>query len=167
MADQATVKTNGPAGNRLGAMPASAGNGNHAGPGDMVSNVAEFGENLLSLAELQGRLALLEMKQNVQTARLTAPVILGGAVLGIASLPILLAGIAELLVSELGMKRGLALLGVAVAALAIAGTCIVIAGGRLRRSAVGFPLSGEEFTRNLNWVRTILMYSGRSARVRR
>ena len=110
MADQATVKTNGPAGNRLGAIPASAGNGNHAGPGDMVSNVAEFGENLLSLAELQGRLTLLEMKQNVQTARLTAPVILEGAVLGIASLPILLAGIAELLVSELGMKRGLALL---------------------------------------------------------
>ncbi len=64
MADQATVKTNGPAGNRLGAIPAGPGagptpanNGNASGPGAMVTNVAEFGENLLTLTELQARLA--------------------------------------------------------------------------------------------------------------
>ena len=45
--------------------------------------------------------------------------ILSGAVLGIAGLPIVLAGIAELLVSELGMRRGFAWLGVGVVVLAI------------------------------------------------
>ena len=55
----------------------------------------------------------------------------------------------------------------AVAAFAIAGTCIAIAAGRLRGSDLGFPLSKEEFTRNLNWVRTVLLHSGRSARGRR
>jgi hypothetical protein len=133
----------------------------------MVTNVAEFGENLLSLAELQGRLAVLELKHDAQAIKITAPVILGGAVLGIAGLPIILAGIAELLVSELGIRRGFALLGVAVVALAIAVAGIALATIRLRRSVVGFPLTTEEFTRNLNWVRTILRHSGRSTRGRR
>jgi hypothetical protein len=150
-----------------GARPAPADNGNATGPGAMVNNVAEFGEHLLSLTELQTRLAGLELKQNVRIARVTVPVILGGAVLGIASLPIVLAGIAELLVSELGMKRGFALLSVAVVALAIAGSSIAIAAIRLRRKAAGFPLTTEEFNRNRNWVRTILLHSGRSARGRR
>ena len=174
MADQATVKTNSPAGNRLGAIPSGPGtgptpanNGNSPCPGDVVTNVAEFGENLLTLTELQARLTVMELKQNVQTAKGTVAVILGGAVLGIAGLPIVLAGIAELLVSELGMKRGFALLGVAVVALAIAGSTVAIAAIRLRRSVVGFPLTTEEFTRNLNWVRTILLHSGRSVSARR
>ena len=118
MADQAAVKTNASVTNRLGAIPAGSGagpsssdNGNAPGPGDMVTNVAEFGENLLSLAELQVRLATLELKQDAQTVKVTAPVLLGGAVLGIAGLPIVLAGIAELLVSELGMKRRFCLAG--------------------------------------------------------
>ena len=173
MADQATLKTNSPAGNRLGAVPAGHGagptlasNGNAPGAGDVVTNVTEFGENLLTLTELQARLTVMELKQNVQTAKVTVAVILGGAVLGIAGLPIVLAGIAELLVSELGMKRGFALLSVAAVAIAIAGSCIGIAAVRLRRSVVGFPLTTEEFNRNLNWVRTILLHSGRSARGR-
>jgi hypothetical protein len=132
----------------------------------VVSNVAEFGENLLTLAELQARLAALELQQNSEVARISGPVILAGIVLAVVSFPLVLAGVAELLVSELGMKRGYALLSVAVAALAIAGACLGIAGSRLRRRAAGFPISREEFARNLNWVRTVLRHSGRSTRQR-
>jgi hypothetical protein len=174
MADQATVKTNASGTNRIGAIRAGSGdgpvlasNGDTPSPGDMVTNVAEFGENLLSLAELQSRLAVMELRQEVQTVKTSAPLIVGGGVLGIACLPIVLAGIAELLVSELGMRRGFALLGVAVVALAIAGASIAFATIRLRRSVGGFPLTTEEFARNLNWVRTILRHSGRSTRGRR
>ena len=137
---------------------------NGAGPGDVVTNVAEFAENLLTLAELQARLAAIELKQNVQAVKVGGGLMLvGGGRAGIAGLPIALAGIAELLVSVLGMNRGAALLAVAVAAFAIAGTCVAIAAARLRGSDVGFPLTKEEFTRNLNWVRTVLLHSGRSA----
>jgi len=132
----------------------------------MVGNVTEFTENLLTLGELQARLAVIELKQNVESAKVGGLVLLVGAALALTSLPIALAGGAELLVSELGMKRGYALLSVAVAALAIAGSCIAIAGSRIRRTAVGFPRSAEEFTRNRNWVRTVLLYSGRSSRRR-
>jgi hypothetical protein len=65
------------------------------------------------------------------------------------------------------MSRGVALLAVAAATLAIAGTAIAIAAARLRGSDMGFPLTREEFARNLNWVRTVVLYSGRSARSRR
>jgi Putative Actinobacterial Holin-X, holin superfamily III len=171
MADQATMKTNGPASatasGRLGAVPTAGGGDRDAGPGDVVTNVAEFAEHLLTLAELQTRLATIEMKQNVQAVKFGGAVMLVGAVIGIAGLPIALAGIAEVLVTALGMNRGAALLLVAVAAFAVAGICIVIAAGRLRGSDLGFPMSKEELTRNINWIRTVLLHSGRSSGGRR
>jgi len=143
---------------------AGSGQGNASGPGDVVSNVASLGEDLLSLGELQARLAAIELKQNIQAVQFGSAVIAGGAVLGMAGLPIALAGIAELLVSYAGLGRGWALIAVAVATFAIAGTCVAMAVARLRSADVGFPMSREELTRNVNWVRTVLLYSGRSAR---
>ncbi len=90
--------------------------------------------------------------------------LLTGVVIGVASVPLVLAGIAELLVSEMGMKRGYAFLGVAIVSLVVAGICVAIGNNTLGRSLVGFPLSIEELTRNLNWVRTIMLHSGRSAK---
>jgi len=171
MADQATLKMNGPGVSRgtapeAGSGQSSASNGNGNGTG-VVTSIAELGENLLSLSELQARLAAAEMKQNLEAAKVSAPVLLAGAVLGVASVPLVLAGIAELLVSEMGMKRGYAFLGVAVVSLVVAGICVVIGNKALTRSLVGFPLSSEELTRNLNWVRTIILHSGRSAKAGR
>jgi hypothetical protein len=147
--------------------PADDDNGNGASPGAVVGNVAEFGENLLNLAELQSRLAAIELRQNLQAARIGGTVIACGAVLALAAIPVVLAGIAELLVSYAGMNRGVALLTVSVATLAISGTCIALAVGRLRASGMGFPLTREEFSRNINWIRTVLVHSGRSVRARR
>jgi Putative Actinobacterial Holin-X, holin superfamily III len=168
MADQATMKTNGPAtataSGRPGAVPKAGGDANDAGPADVVTNVAEFAEHLLTLAELQTRLSAIELKQNVQAVKFGSAVMLVGAVIGVAGLPIALAGIAEVLVSTLSMSRGAALLSVAVAAFAVAGACIAIAAGRLSGADLGFPLSKEELARNINWIRTVLLYSGRSSR---
>jgi len=135
-------------------------------PGDVVGNVSEFGENLLTLGELQARLALVELKENLEASKTGAAIVLGSLVLALAGVPIALAGVAELLVSELGMRRGYALLSVAAVAMAIAGACIAIAVSLIRRGAIGFPITREEFTRNLNWIRTVLLHSGRSTRRR-
>src|SRR5262249_7654586 len=117
-------------------------------PGDVVSNVAEFGENLVSLVELQARLVRVELKQNFKATQTRVTVVLAGLLLAFASVPIGLVGIAELLVSELDMKRGYAFLSVTVAALVMAGLLIVLAGLWVRSKFVGFPLSGEELARN-------------------
>ena len=126
-----------------------------------MSNVAGFGENLLNLTELQARLAVIELRQNFGAVKTGGAVFLSGALLAIAGLPLILAGIAELLVSEWSLKRGYALLITSVVAIAVGGLCAAIGSASLRRRRAGFPLTGEELTRNLNWLRTVLRYSGR------
>jgi hypothetical protein len=166
------MRFNGPGGTpgRLGTAQPTTGRSsgaagdNGASPGGVVSNVAEFADDLMSLGELQARLVAIEAKQNFRAVTAGSAILITGVVIALAALPIALAGIAELLVSFAGLNHGYALLAVAVAAFAIAGTCVAIAVARLRASDLGFPLSREEFTRNLNWIRTVLLYSGRSAR---
>jgi hypothetical protein len=136
-------------------------NGIEAGATAVVSNVAGFGENLLNMAELQTRLSATELRKNVEAAKIGGAVILGGAVLAAASVPVALAGIAELLVSELVLRRGYALLLVAGAAFVIAALCVAGAALWLRQKRLGFPVSAEELSRNLQWLRTVLRYSGR------
>jgi hypothetical protein len=128
----------------------------------MVSNVAGFGENLLNLAELQARLSAAEFRKNIESARLSVVCGVGAALLAVASLPVALAGIAELLVSALGWNRGYALLGVAGGAIVVAAVCIAAAALWLRSKPLGFPVSTEELARNLNWLRTVLRFSGRA-----
>jgi uncharacterized membrane protein YqjE len=170
MANQATVRTNGMRAGRRGTVVARTGDATapeeEAGPSQVISGVSEFSENLLTLAELQARLAAIELRQNLEATRFTGSVVLAGATLALASLPVLLIGIAELLASGLRMNRGLAFLSVSAVALLIGGACILIAGSRLRRSAVGFPITREEFARNVNWIRTVLLHSGRPVRGR-
>jgi hypothetical protein len=171
MADQATLTTrNGPTANNSSARGASPGESasstgeKQPDASSVVSNVAGFGENLLTLGELQARLAAEELVQNLQAAKNAGALGLAGFLIAVASVPIVLAGIAELLVSELAMKRGYALLSVAAAAILIAGVSVTSASSWLRSKRLGFPLSEEELTRNLNWVRTVLRYSGRAPR---
>jgi Putative Actinobacterial Holin-X, holin superfamily III len=157
MADQATLTT-------MNARPgdrASTAIGKEPNASTMVSNVTGFGENLLTLGELQARLAAKELVQNYQAAKTAGAVGLAGFLIAVATVPVVLLGIAELLVSELAMKRGYALLSVAGTAILIAGVSVAFAGSWLRRKRLGFHLSGEEFIRNLNWLRTVLSYSGR------
>jgi hypothetical protein len=136
-------------------------------PAQLASNVAGFGENVLNMAELQARLTAIELRQNFDALKVAAIVAMNGAVLALAALPIALAGLAELLVSELGFRRGPAFLTVAVTAVFIGASAIGSAGIWISRKRLGFPLSAEEFTRNLSWIRTVIRLSGRRPTARR
>ncbi len=163
MADQAALKEkNGPAaGLRQAGDRSAAAIGGGGAAGQVVSNVAGFGENLLNLAELQARMAAIELRQNVDAMKTVATVLVAAALFALASFPIVLAGAAELLVSELLWRRGYAFLTVGLTAFGIAAFVAVAAAVWLSRKRFGFPLSSEEFTRNLNWVHTVLRLSGR------
>jgi Putative Actinobacterial Holin-X, holin superfamily III len=175
MVDQATLNalngTGGSAEPRSGGLPpagrASATAESPASAGQVASNVAGFGENLLNMAELQARMSAIELRQNIEAIRIVAAVGLTGAILAVAALPIVLAGIAELLVATLGFGRGSAFLTVGFASIGIGAISIIAAGAWIGRKRLGFPLSAEEFTRNLNWVRTVLRLSGRQRAYRR
>ena len=88
--------------------------------------------------------------------------LVAATLIALASFPVVLAGAAELLVSELAWRRGHALLTVGLTTIGIAAFVAVAAAVWLKRQRFGFPLSAEEFNRNLNWVHTVLRLSGRS-----
>ena len=174
MADQETMNPlYGPAGNGAAAVRGASGGKPvrpdrqraadiaDSSPAAVVTNVASFGENLLNLAELQARLTTIELRRNFDSAKSAGVLIIVGAVLAVAGLPVLLIGIAELLMTELGIKRGYALLTTSTAAIVVGVTFVAIASHWLGRHPLGLGLAGEEFNRNMNWLRTILRQSGR------
>ncbi len=170
MADQASVNRlgthwpNGPSSSQThngGNMPRSSSQTEDDSASSVVTNVAGFGENLLTLAELQARLTAIELRQNIEAVKSGGALLLASVVIFLATLPIWMVGIAELLVSEVGMKRGYALLTVGLISVAIAVGCALMAQTWLRRKPFGFPVAAEEFSRNINWLRTVLRQSGR------
>ena len=132
-------------------------------PGSMVGNIAEFGNDIATLVELQTKLALYDSKECINRALWPLIILGAGAAMILASLPILMLGAADLLMDLTGLRSWASRLIVAVVAMAVAG----IVGYLSLREATGsihsFRRSAEEFTRNLSWVRTVLVHSGRAA----
>ena len=110
----------------------------------MVRGAREFGADLVSLAELQLQLALADFavaKQEALAQTLKLIMVLG---LAIGGTPLLLFGVAELLVEQLDWSRGLTYLGVAVIALGIAGLVGMSVVRRLSQCGASFARSKFE-----------------------
>lgn len=150
MADQATVK-------RVQA------NIPHEG---VVGGIAEFGNDIATLVELQAKLAVLDFKECQARAMVPLVMAVSGIVIGLASLPVALFGVASLLASALTISEGWALLLSAAIAMVVAVMLAVIAVMKLRTSFESFRRTREELVRNISWIRTVLMYSGRSVQRR-
>ena len=148
MADQASVSRN---------------NGSNAiaSPLTVVGNIADFGNDIATLAELQAKLTLLDAKD--AAAKATTPLIFLGAglALALASLPVILIGVADLIASSTKLSSGVSQLIVGLVALALAGVAALIGWKGSTGSLTSFRRSTEELTRNISWIRTVLVYSGR------
>ena len=131
-------------------------------PGSMVGNIAEFGNDIATLVELQTKLALYDAKECVGRAVLPLILLLAGGAVALASLPILLFGAASLLTTLTALPLWASLLIIASAALVIAGLVAFLSYREAAGSITSFRRSAEEFTRNLSWVRTVLVHSGRA-----
>jgi hypothetical protein len=139
-----------------------AGNGSRAG--SVVSNIADLSSDVATLVELQARLAAIELKDNTRRASAPAAWMAVASSLLLASLPVVLIGASELLATALNLtQRGWAYLIVAAAASVIGVVVAVLAWRRLVSGFDGFRRSREELTRNIAWIRTVLVYSGRPA----
>jgi uncharacterized membrane protein YqjE len=153
MADQTSVR-----GGKLGSGVSE----NGSAEGKVVSGIAEFINDIVALAELQAKLALLDLKECLEKARLWLALVVVGIFFILASLPVALFGVAELVAVALKISTGWALLMTGVVVLIVAGMVVVVSAYRLVPSVSSFRRSREELSRNLSWIRTVLLYSGRS-----
>ena len=138
------------------------GSNQHASPLTLVGNIADFGNDIATLAELQAKLTLLDAKEAAGKA--VTPLILlgGGLALALGSLPVVLIGLADVIARAAKVPAGSAQLGVGLVALALAGI-VAYLGLKGSTSSLGsFRRSSEELVRNLSSIRTVLVYSGRS-----
>jgi len=151
MADQASVNE-------------SRANGN----GDsVVGSIAGFGNDVANLADLQLKLATLDFKEATAKATLPLSLFAGGLVVLAGSVPVAIAGAGLLIASALGISLGLALLLTAIVVMIAAAASVAFAGLRLGHSFEVFRRSREELVRNISWIRTVLVQSGRTPPKRR
>lgn len=132
-------------------------------PGSMVGNIAEFGNDIATLVELQAKLAAYDAKECVDRVVFPTIALAAGAAVALSSIPILLLGTADLLARLTGLPDWGSRLIVAGLALAVAGLVGFLSYRVAIASISSFRRSAEEFTRNLSWVRTVLVHSGRAA----
>ncbi len=138
-----------------------------ASPLTVVSNLADFGNDIATLAELQAKLAAYDAKE--AAARAIGPMVILGvsAAVALASLPVILIGLADLIAANSRISSGTAQLIVGLSALILAAVAGFLGVRGSVRSLDSFRRSREELTRNLSWIRTVLTYSGRTVGKRR
>jgi len=130
--------------------------------GRLVGGITEFGNDIATLAELQYKLAMFDLNEAIGKALIPLALMVVGAMFILGALPVLLFGVAELIAAAFKIGIGWALLLTSVTTIALAGTVFTICALRIPNSLSGFRRSREEFQRNLAWVRTVLVHSGRS-----
>jgi hypothetical protein len=131
-------------------------------PEGVVGNITEFGNDVMTLVELQAQLAALDFKAAMARATIPLVLIVVGTSLLLASLPVALLGFAWLVASALSIDEGWAALLTAAVTAVVMAIVAAVALRRLLGSLESFRSSREELVRNIAWIRTVLVHSGRS-----
>lgn len=122
----------------------------------MVRGAREFSADLVSLAELQWQLAMADLAIAKQAALAQTMKLVMVVGLAIGGTPLLLFGVAELLVEQLEWSRGLTYLGVAAVALGIAGVIGMSVVNKLSQCGASFARSKFELNQNIAWLKKAL-----------
>jgi hypothetical protein len=144
MVDQASVNGRGTA-HLPGSSPAE------------FEGVAEFVDDLASLAELQAKLAAVDFRDAARKSAVPLVLTVVGLTVVVASVPVALLGTGWLLASALKIHQGWAMLLTAGAAIALAGLVAGWGAMQLSHSFESFRRSRKQLWLNLAWVRTVLI----------
>jgi hypothetical protein len=127
-----------------------------------LEGVSEFVDDLASLAELQARLAAVDLKDAVRKSAVPIVVCLVGLIVLAASVLVALLGAGWLLASALEIHLGWAMLLTAGAATTLGGVLAGWGGLRLSHGFEYFRRSHKQLLLNLAWIRTVLVTGGSS-----
>jgi hypothetical protein len=120
------------------------------------TNIASLARDLARMGDLQLQLLSLDVRQFWSSARAGLTVSLLAAVAILASLPVLLFGVAGLLERATGWNSDVCRLALG-AGMALGGAVVMwIAVMRVGNAATSFRRSQEELAQNLKWVREVL-----------
>ncbi len=122
--------------------------------------VAEFVDDLASLAELQAKLAVVDFRDAARKSAVPIVVTVLGLTVVAASVLVALLGAGWLLASALKIHQGWAMLLAAGAATAVGGALAAWGGMRLGHGFESFRRSHKQLLLNLAWMRTVLVTGG-------
>jgi len=127
----------------------------------VVGRLTGFGNDVFTLGELQAKLAAADLKECVDHAVTPLIAVVIGFAIFLAALPVAMLGAADVLARAAGLTPGAAMLITAAVGLAVAGGILFVFARRFTQSLQSFRRSREELVRNLSWIRTVVVYSGR------
>ena len=136
--------------------PPLNGHAHESATATMVRGARELGSDLVSLTELQFQLVLADWEVAKQVALAQTMKLLMVLGLAIGGTPLLLFGVAELLVEQLAWSRGFTYLGIAVIALGISAIVGMSVVRKLSECGVSFARSKFELNQNLTWLKGVL-----------
>jgi Putative Actinobacterial Holin-X, holin superfamily III len=119
--------------------------------------VAEFVDDLASLAELQAKLAVADFRDAARKSAVPILLTVVGLTVLAASVLVALLGAGWLLASALNIHQGWAMILTAGVAIVLAGRVAGWGGMRLTHSFDSFRRSRHQLWLNLAWIRTVLV----------
>lgn len=144
MVDEAPVKTNG------------NGSAKETPPQAVARTSLEFARDLITLAELQVRLATLDVQNGLSRVAIWGGLLVGGICLMLACLPLCLAVIALFLAETFELSLSAAFAISVFSALVIAAGVIGVAVLRLRGCLDIFDRTWAEWRQNVKWAKETL-----------
>jgi hypothetical protein len=123
MADQASVRAGYP---DSGDSASVNGNGNGSPEGRVVGGITEFGNDIATLAELQAKLALIDLKECFAHARVPLALLVVGLIFILGAVPVVLLGVAALVADAMKISAAWAMLVTAGVALVASGVVVVV-----------------------------------------
>jgi hypothetical protein len=127
-----------------------------------VGSVAGLGNDVSTLFDLQAKLVALDAKESTQKALAPLVILVVALVLALAAFTVGLFGLGELISTALTISQGASMLLTAGATLVFVGGAIAFSIVQLKASLTPFRRSIEELDRNVAWLKTVLLHSGRT-----
>jgi hypothetical protein len=125
-------------------------------PRGLAGGVGDFAHDVFTLAELQVQLLAADVKQCSRRVLIPGVALLCGVALGLACLPVALAGLALLVIQVFGTSQAAGFLIVAGVAGLLSGLLSVIGLIQVRQRVAVLGRSQQELIRNLRWMKKVL-----------
>jgi hypothetical protein len=127
---------------------------------DVAGSVSDLTHDVVELTELQAKLLMLDVKKSSRRTRTCLILAIVGICFLLGTIPVALAALAQLLVEQLGWSQAAAFGVAALAGLVLAGLAAGAAWGIIKSGLMSLERSREEFSRNIDWLKSTLKNRG-------